>query len=172
MTHEKGSDTRSKAMGDSPHWQTALLMLDWGDQLGKLESWITGRTVAPHWTEFVKNWLQGNQNNTRIPPLTQILKGCMNAWTQNTNEYYLKVPDTSSWNERDGLGHYIRLLTMIVRENMASNGIWKVVSGQELEKCFRKALVISNCLREEWVRKGSLYEHFRAKDPNCRSTPI
>lgn len=94
----------------------------------------------------------------------------MDAWTQNTNEYYLKVPDTSNWNERDGLRHYIRLLTMIVRENMASNGIWRIVSGHELEKYFQRALVVANCLRDEWARKGSLYEHFRAKDPACTST--
>ena len=150
-----------EAMTDSPHWQTALLTLDWDDDLSRLENWIRGRTFAPHWTEFERSWLRRYSEITKVPPLSHILKGCLEAWAGGANDYYIKHPDSSLWHERDGLGHYIRILTMIVRENMATNGIWPIESGREVRRYFEKALVLVNCMREEWTRKGLLYEHFQ-----------
>ena len=151
-------------MADSPHWQTALLTLDWGDDLARLERWIAGPTFSPHWIEFETNWLARFSEVSKVPSLSRIILGCLEAWKGRTNEYYIKCPDTKAWNERDGLGHYIRLLTMIVWENMASNAIWPVVESKEVRRYFEKALVIVNCMREEWTRQGSLYTKFKQQE--------
>ena len=149
------------AMTDSPHWQTALLTLDWGDNLSRLETWIRGRTITPHWTEFEKNWLIRSEGS-KIPSLSHIISGCMQAWKDGTNEYYIKHPNISHWHEKEGLGHYIRLLTMIVRENMATNAVWPIVNAKDVQQYFQKALVIVNCMREEWSQKGPLYLHYQS----------
>ena len=148
---------------DSHNWQTALLTMEWGDDLKRLQSWVTGRTVAPHWREFVSNWLSSSNRDTfRVPTLTQILERCMDSWLSNTNSYFLRHPETTTWHEHAGLGHYVRLLTMIVRENMASNGIWKMAYNQSVKRYFEKALIIANCMREDWAQKGPVYKHFQS----------
>ena len=151
-----------EAMTDATHWQTALLTLDWGDDLTRLERWIRGHTFIPHWTEFERNWLRRCSEHTRMLSLSKIINGCMDAWISGSNEYYVKHPNVASWSENDGLGHYIRVLTMIVRENMATNAVWAIVETKGVRRYFEKALVLVNCMKEEWNRKGSLYQHYRS----------
>ena len=57
-----------------------------------------------------------------------------------------------------GLGYYIRLLSMIVRENMSVEGTWKITKeGKALEGYFTEAYALVNCMRDEWKNKGKLY---------------
>ena len=157
-------------MEDSHNWQTALLTMEWGDDLKRLQNWVTGRTFAPHWREFVSTWLQSPiRDATRVPTLTQILNRCMDSWLSNTNSYYLSRPDMTSWHEHCGLGYHVRLLTMIVRENMASNGIWEIVSGKFVKRYFEKALIIANCMQEDWAQKGPVYRHFQSSRSTANS---
>ena len=159
-----------EAMTDSPHWQTALLTLDWGDNLTKLETWIRGRTFAPHWTEFDRNWLRRSSVNAKLPPISRIITGSEDAWRSGANDYWIKHPNTLGWNDNEGLGHYIRLLTMIVRENTAINAIWPKATSKDIRRYFEKALVIVNCMREEWKHKGTLYEYFHATETQLEGT--
>ena len=129
----------------------------------KLQAFLTSRTFAPHWREFELNYLMPiAANSTSPPPFNTIIALCKEAWESGRNDYYLMQPDISAWNKNSGLGHYVRLLTMLVRENMATNGMWPPAEGDLLQKHFESAYVIVNAMREEWIQKGKLYEHFKA----------
>lgn len=131
--------------------------------MDKLQEFVTGRTFSPHWREFELNWLMsGKADVQKVPPFTNIIAKCKEAWDTGRNDYYLVQPDNSDWHKDHGLGHYVRLLTMIVRENMAANGIWAVAEGEQLQRYFENAYIVTNSMREEWIQKGKLYEHFRA----------
>lgn len=131
----------------------------------KLQQFLTSRTFAPHWREFELNWLaSGSSDTEKAPPFNTIISKCRESWDSGSNEYYLLKPDRSAWNKDLGLGHHVRLLTMIVRENMASNGIWTIAEGDQLQRYFENAYVVVNSMREEWRHGGKLYEYFRSSN--------
>ena len=156
-------DPDQHLLGDSSRWLSASIVLGWGSDMRKLQDFLTSRTFAPHWREFEANYFMPVvANSPSPPPFNTIISSCKEAWESGRNEYYLTQPDTTNWKDGSGLGYYVRLLTMIVRENMATNGMWPRAEGELLQKHFESAYVIVNAMREEWIQKGKLYEHFRA----------
>ena len=156
-------DMEQHLLGDSSRWLSVSVLLGWSYDMRKLQEFLTSRTFAPHWREFELNWVMLNGSDGHSPPaFNTIISSCQEAWASGRNDYFLMQPETSSWNKESGLGHYIRLLTMIVRENMASNGIWALAEGEQLQKHFESAYVVVSAMREEWAQKGKLYEHFKA----------
>ena len=147
---------------DPSRWISTSVLLGWGSDMKKLQDLITGRTFAPHWKEFEANWLaSGSANPQDIPDFDTLTSRCKEEWDSNRNDFYLMRPDVSEWHKNQGMGHFIRLLTMTVRENMASNGIWTTAQGEQLQKYFQNAYIIANSMKEEWIQKGKLYEYFR-----------
>ena len=157
------AETDHHMLADLPSWQTAVMILRWPN-LKELQKFVTGNTFSPHWREFEANWLASTHADAgKAPSHLEIFKECLKSWHSGRNDYYLMQPETSSWDDNLGLGHYIRLLTMVVRENSASNGIWNPIKRDtELESCFEQVYMLANCMREEWARKGKLYDHFKA----------
>ena len=149
-------------LDNTTRWLGASIIMGWGHDFKKLQDFIMGRTFAPHWREFEVNWLNSNNTGQKVPPFEAVIPGCMQGCESGRNDYYIVQPDASQWSKNDGLGHYIRLLTMIVRENMATNGIWEIASGEGLRRHFETAFLLVNCMRDEWLAKDKLYEHFRA----------
>ena len=156
-------DLDQHLLGDSSRWLSASIVLGWGSDMRKLQDFLTSRTFAPHWREFEANYFMSVvANSPSPPPFNTIISSCKEAWESGRNDYYLMQPDTTNWKDGSGLGYYVRLLTMTVRENMATNGMWLPAEGDLLQKHFESAYVIVNAMREEWIQKGKLYEHFRA----------
>ena len=156
---------------DPSRWIPPSLIMGWGSDLNKLQDFLTGRTFVPHWNEFELNWLASNNEGLHSPPpFDEMIRRSKQAWDSGQNSYYLIQPDTSGWHDKQGLGHYIRLLTMIVRENMAANGIWAIASsGDQLQSYFQQASVVTISMREEWTQKGKLFQHFKARGDGQRS---
>lgn len=152
------SNEKETLLLDSPSWQTTA-MIYWNGELNKLQDFVTSSTFAPHWREFDFYWLiSGHEDIKASPPPREMIEQCIKEWTSGRIRYYMIRPDRASWKERTGLGHYVRLLSMIVRENMAVDGTWKVTEDEKvLEGYFTEAFALINCMRDEWKNKGKLY---------------
>ena len=143
---------------DSPSWQTTA-MIYWSGELKKLQDFVTSNTFIPHWREFDLYWLMSGHEDTKSSPAPrEMIEQCIKEWNSGRMLYYIIRPDRTSWKENTGLGYYVRLLSMLVRENMAVDGAWKVTKeAKALEGYFTEAYALVNCMRDEWKNKGKLY---------------
>jgi hypothetical protein len=144
-------------------WEQTAQDFGWPQQIDRLQAFILSPRFRPHWLEFCHAWLDtpAIAAGSHIGPNeATLLNYAAGMWDGRTDTHTARAPlpvDKWGWDRALGLGHHVRLLSLVVEDCVADGGIWAPVPRWEIVGYLRRVYAVVRMMKADWGRKGRMY---------------